>query len=293
MSYYITVLTNVGITLVGVLSVFVVTGLTGLFSLGQASFMAIGAYVAGLLAKTFGLPFLPCAIIAVLVGGLFGAIIALPTVRLRRDYIALITFGFGQAITAVINNLTGITGGATGLMSIPRYVTPWHVLVSVIGISFLVWNLKKSRFGRQCIALKSDELAANAMGINVNQIKMQAFVIASMITAYAGVLYAFHTTYVDAKIFTWNRSAEWLIVVFFGGLGSMTGAILSGLVLGLLPELLRATSNLRIIIYCAIVLITINFRPQGMLGTYEFSITRLIAGIKRRFGKEKEGGLRA
>ena len=291
MSYYITVLTNVGITLVGVMSVFVVTGLTGLFSLGQASFMAIGAYVAGLLAKTFGLSFLPCAIIAVLVGGLFGALIALPTVRLRRDYIALITFGFGQAITAVINNLTGITGGATGLMSIPRYVTPWHVLISVIAIGFLVWNLKKSRFGRQCIALKSDELAANAMGINVNLIKTQAFIIASMITAYAGVLYAFHTTYVDAKIFTWNRSAEWLIVVFFGGMGSMTGALLSGFVLGLLPEVLRATSNLRIIIYCAIVLITINFRPQGMLGTYEFSITRLMQRFHSTDGRE--GRMRA
>lgn len=291
MSYYITVLTNVGITLVGVLSVFVVTGLTGLFSLGQASFMAIGAYVAGLLAKTFGLSFVPCAVIAVLVGGVLGALIALPTVRLRRDYIALITFGFGQAITAVINNLTGITGGATGLMSIPKYVTPWHVLISVIAIAFLVWNLKKSRFGRQCIALKSDELAANAMGINVNLIKTQAFVIASMITAYAGVLYAFHTTYVDAKIFTWNRSAEWLIVVFFGGMGSMTGALLSGFVLGLLPEVLRATSNLRIIIYCVIVLVTINFRPQGLLGTYEFSITRLMARL--RSGRGREGRMRA
>ena len=276
------------ITLVGVLSVFVVTGLTGLFSLGQASFMAIGAYVAGLLAKSFGWGFVPCAIVAVLVGGLFGAIIALPTVKLRRDYIALVTFGFGQAITAIINNLSGLTGGATGLMSIPKYTTPWHVLISVVVITYLVWNLKKSRFGRQCIALKSDELAANAMGINVNLLKTKAFIIASMITAYAGVLYAFHTTYVDAKIFTWNRSAEWLIVVFFGGMGSMTGAMVAGLLLGALPEILRAANDLRIIIYCAIVLFTINFRPQGLLGTYEFSITRVINRI-RGLGKAKGG----
>ena len=277
-----------GITLVGVLSVFVVTGLTGLFSLGQASFMAIGAYVAGLLAKSFGWGFVPCAIVAVLVGGVFGAIIALPTVKLRRDYIALVTFGFGQAITAIINNLSGLTGGATGLMSIPKYTTPWHVLISVVVITYLVWNLKKSRFGRQCIALKSDELAANAMGINVNLLKTKAFIIASMITAYAGVLYAFHTTYVDAKIFTWNRSAEWLIVVFFGGMGSMTGAMVAGLLLGALPEILRAANDLRIIIYCAIVLFTINFRPQGLLGTYEFSITRVINRL--RGIKEPQGG---
>lgn len=289
MNYYIEILTNVGISLIGVLSVFVISGMTGLFSLGQASFMAIGAYTAGLLAKNTSLGLAPCLLLAVIVGGLFGFIIALPTVRLRRDYIALITFGFGQAVIAVLNNLTSITGGAMGLMSIPKYTTPLLVLISVIVISFLVWNLKKSRFGRQCMALKSDEVAARAMGINVNRIKLQAFVVASMITAYGGALYAFHTTYVDPTIFVWNRSAEWLIIVFFGGLNSLTGALLSGVVLGVLPELLRALSNLRIIIYSVLVLLVINFRPQGLLGAYEFSITRLwnrICGVNMKGGKQ-------
>lgn len=290
MNYYIEILTNVGISLIGVLSVFVISGMTGLFSLGQASFMAIGAYTAGILAKSTGWGLVPCLIAAVVVGGLFGFIIALPTVRLRRDYIALITFGFGQAVIAVLNNMTSITGGAMGLMSIPKYTTPILVLVSVIVISFLVWNLKKSRFGRQCMALKSDEIAARAMGINVTFIKMQAFTVASMITAYAGALYAFHTTYVDPTIFVWNRSAEWLIIVFFGGLNSLTGALLSGVVLGMLPELLRSISNMRIIIYSVLVLLIINFRPQGLLGAYEFSITRLWNRIR---GKSVKGGKNA
>ena len=290
MNYYIEILTNVGISLIGVLSVFVISGMTGLFSLGQASFMAIGAYTAGILAKSTGLGMIPCLLAAVVVGGLFGFIIALPTVRLRRDYIALITFGFGQAVIAVLNNMTSITGGAMGLMSIPKYTTPLLVLVSVIVISFLVWNLKKSRFGRQCMALKSDEIAARAMGINVTYIKMQAFIVASMITAYAGALYAFHTTYVDPTIFVWNRSAEWLIIVFFGGLNSLTGALLSGVVLGMLPELLRSISNMRIIIYSVLVLLIINFRPQGLLGAYEFSITRL---WKRIRGENLKGGKNA
>ena len=189
----------------------------------------------------------------------------------------------------MLNNLTSITGGAMGLMSIPKYTTPLLVLISVIVISFLVWNLKKSRFGRQCMALKSDEIAARAMGINVNRIKLQAFVVASMITAYGGALYAFHTTYVDPTIFVWNRSAEWLIIVFFGGLNSLTGALLSGIVLGVLPELLRALSNLRIIIYSVLVLLVINFRPQGLLGAYEFSITRVwnrICGVNAKGGKQ-------
>jgi len=289
-NYYIEILTNVGISLIGVLSVFVISGMTGLFSLGQASFMAIGAYTAGILAKSTGLGMIPCLLAAVVVGGLFGFIIALPTVRLRRDYIALITFGFGQAVIAVLNNMTSITGGAMGLMSIPKYTTPLLVLVSVIVISFLVWNLKKSRFGRQCMALKSDEIAARAMGINVTYIKMQAFIVASMITAYAGALYAFHTTYVDPTIFVWNRSAEWLIIVFFGGLNSLTGALLSGVVLGMLPELLRSISNMRIIIYSVLVLLIINFRPQGLLGAYEFSITRL---WKRIRGENLKGGKNA
>lgn len=287
MAYYIQVLTNVGITLIGVLSVFVITGMTGLFSLGQASFMAIGAYTAGILAKEFGMGMVPCLISGVLVGGLFGFAIAVPTIKLRRDYIALITFGFGEAVIAVLNNLANITGGATGLISIPKRTTPLLVWGSVIVISFFVWNLKKSRFGRQCIALKSDELTARAMGIDVNRVKTTAFIISSMITAYGGVLYAFYTTYVDPSIFVWNRSAEWLIIVFFGGMGSLTGALLSGLGLGLLPELLRAANNWRIVIYCVVVLITINFRPKGLLGTYEFSIKRFISKVQSFFIKKE------
>lgn len=287
MGYYIQILTNVGISMIGVLSVYVITGMTGLFSLGQASFMAIGAYVAGILMKSGTLPFPVCAAIAVLVGGVSGAVVALPTIRLRRDYIALITFGFGEAVIAVLNNLASITGGATGLVSIPKRTTPLLVAVSVAVIVFLVWNLKKSRFGRQCIALKSDELAARAMGIDVSFIKMQAFILASMITAYAGALYACYFTYVDPSIFVWNRSAEWLILVFLGGLNSLTGALLAAFVMGVLPEALRAANNLRIILYCVIVLITISFRPQGMLGTYEFSIKRCAAKAREILHREK------
>lgn len=286
MAYYISVLTNVGITIIGVLSVFVITGLTGLFSLGQASFMAIGAYTAGILAKTFGWDFAACAIVSILAGGLAGFLVALPTIKLRRDYIALITFGFGEAVIAVLNNLANITGGATGLISIPRRTTPLMVWSSVVILIILIWNLKKSRFGRQCIALKSDELTAKSMGIHVNRVKMIAFVLASMITAYAGVLYAFHTTYVDPSVFVWNRSAEWLIMLFFGGMGSLTGAVVSGFSLGLLPELLRAANNLRIIIYCIVVLVVINFRPQGMFGTHELSLKRLFSNAKSHDGKE-------
>lgn len=286
MGFYFSVLTSIGITLVGVLSIFVITGMTGLFSLGQASFMAIGAYISGLVAIKAGLPFAACALIAVVAGGLFGLLVGLPTIRLRRDYIALVTFGFGEAIIALLNNLASITGGATGLVGIPKKTSFLVVWGSLAVLTFLVWNFKKSRFGRQCLALKSDELAARSMGIPVDRIKLLAFVMASMITAYAGVLYGFYTTYVDPAIFTWNKSAEWLIIVFFGGLNSLTGALVSGLLLGALPEFLRSVDQWRIVIYCVIVLVIINFRPQGLFGHYEFSIKRLFACLTGK-GKQK------
>jgi len=269
MGLIVSVLIFTSISIIGVLGVFFITGLTGMFSLGQASFMAIGAYSSGILVTQFNLPF-PLAIIAgIALGVLFGFIVGLPTIRLRTDYIALVTFGFGEAIIAILNNMTNITGGAMGLSGIPNYTTLPLALGSAAFCVFLAVNFKYSKFGRQCIALKNDELAARSMGIHVERIKMTTFLLAAGITAYAGVLYGFYTTYVDPGIFNWNRSAEWIIMVFFGGMGSITGAIVSSVILGTLPEILRFASEWRIVLYCVIVLLVINFRPMGMFGERE------------------------
>jgi len=133
----------------------------------------------------------------------------------------------------------------------------------------LAWNFKRSRFGRQCLALKTDELAARSMGIDVDRLKMTAFVFSAAVTGYAGVLYAFYTSYVEPNNFNWNKSAEWIIMVFFGGIGSLSGAVLSAIILGSLPEILRFASEWRIVAYCLIVLAVINFRPSGLLGELE------------------------
>lgn len=289
MTFYITVLTNICISLIGVLSIFLITGMIGLFSLGQAAFMAIGAYAAGILVKLYGVPFGAAAVVAVLIGGLCGYLVGLPTIRLRRDYIALVTFGFGEAIIAILNNFSGLTGGAMGLSAIPKKVNVQIVLISVIVITYLLWNFKKSRYGRQCLALKTDELVAGSMGIDVNKLKMLVFVFASCVTAYGGALYAGYITYVDPSIFTWGTSADWLIMVFFGGLSSLTGAIFSGLFLGALPEMLRQFSQWRTIIYCVIVLVTINFRPQGLFGSYELNLRTLPKDIKNAIMRSVKG----
>lgn len=286
MGYYASVISSIGITLIGILSIYVVTGLTGMFSLGQASFMAVGAYVAGLMATKLGLPFIVCIIGGILVGAAVGFLVGLPTTRLRKDYVALVTLAFGEAIIAVLNNLAA-TGGAMGLSGIPKKTTPLLVVVSCIVIIYLIWNLKASRFGRQCLALKRDPLAAKSMGINVDRLKLTAFVIGAAITSFAGTLYAFNYTYLDPTAFTWDVSAEWIIVVIFGGMNSLTGTVVAGVVLGALPEILRSAAELRIIIYCIIVLIIINFRPQGLFGSYEFNISTIKQDIKRLFMKTK------
>jgi len=268
--FLISLLTTTSITIVGVTGVFLITGLTGMFSLGQASFMAIGAYASGVLAVNWGLPFPIAAGVGIALSATAAFLVGLPTIRLRRDYIALVTFGFGEAIIAILNNTVQITGGAMGLMGIPMVTTFPIAFISAVVVVILAWNFKRSRFGRQCLALKTDELAARSMGIDVDRLKMTAFVLSAAVTGYAGVLYAFYTSYVEPNNFNWSKSAEWIIMVFFGGIGSLSGAIISALILGSLPEVLRFASEWRIVAYCLIVLGVINFRPSGILGEMEF-----------------------
>jgi len=271
MDYIYSILTLTGITMIGVMGTYMVTGLTGQFSFGQAAFMAVGGYVSAMLTLRFGLPFPVVAVLGAAAATLAGWLVGLPTVRLRRDYISLVTFGFGEAIISVLNNSAQLTGGAEGLVGIPKRVDLPLVLISVICCLFLVACYKNSRYGRQSLALRTDELAARSMGIDVNRMKLVTFLFASAITGYAGVLYAFYSQYLEPGYYNWTVSAEWLIIVFVGGINSLTGAMLSALVLTTLPELLRFASAWRILIYCVIVLLIINFRPNGIFGDWEIS----------------------
>ena len=282
MEYYFSVLTFSLISVIAVTGVYVLTGLTGMFSLGQASFMAIGAYVSGALVVKGGLPFGLAAIIAVICAVLIGLIVGLPTVRLRRDFISLVTLGFGEAITALLNKTQSITGGAMGFSGIPPFTTFPMVLISSIVCIALVWFFKNSKYGRQCIAVKNDELAAKAVGINVPKVKITAFLISVAVTSFAGVLYAFFTTYVDPSIFDWKKSAEWVIMVFFGGVNSLTGSIFATLVLTGLPEFLRFASTYRTIFYAILVILIINFKPSGLFGEYELSIRPLVSFVRAK-----------
>lgn len=276
------ILTQVFITLIAVAGVYVLTGLTGMFSLGQAAFMAIGAYASGLLVLRAHLPIALACVLAVVMATGVGFLIGYPVVRLRRDYISLVTLGFGEAIAALLNRMTFLTGGASGLTGIPRTVGLGITAVSAGVVLALVAFFKNSKYGRQCIALRGDELAAKAMGINVTKVKMTAFLLSVALTSYSGCLYAFYMSYVDPTGFGWKKSADWVIMVFFGGVNSLTGSTLGAFILSALPQALRSLQSYRYVIYAILVLIILNFKPSGLLGEWELSPRNIRALFTKR-----------
>lgn len=283
MSYIESIFLFACITLMSVMGVYLLTGLTGLFSFGQAAFMAIGAYASGLAAKNFGMPFFMSILIGMLCGAFVALVIGMITLRLRSDYFSLVTLGFGEAVAATLNHFVKITGGATGMTGIPKRTTPTLIIISVIVIILIVRNIKYTRFGRICIAIKNDELTAKSLGISSFAVKLKVLILSATISAFSGALYAFLISYVDPSMFKWNKSAEWVIFLFFGGVNSLSGSVISTFVLSALPEALRFASEYKVIIYCVLVLLIINFRPKGLFGDKELSLRPL----KKVFSKSK------
>ena len=283
MKLFLYVLTQVCITLVSVCGIYILTGLTGMFSLGSAAFMAIGAYVSGLLVLKAGLNMYAAFAAAIIFSVGIGYIIGFPIVRLRRDYISLVTLGFGESIAQLILLLSQFTGGAFGLIGVPRRVDVWFTLISAVIVIAITAFFKTSKFGRQCIAVKSDELAAQAMGINASRVKMTAFLRSCALTSFAGCPYAFYVGYVGPTDFGWKKSADWVIMVFFGGVNSLTGSIFGGAFLTFLPQYMQALNKYRYIVYAVLVLIILNFKPNGVFGEWELSPRNL----KRLFSPKK------
>ena len=191
----------------------------------------------------------------------------------------------------MLNRMTTLTGGASGLTGVPRYVgLPLAVVSAVIAVALAAW-FKTSKYGRQCIALKGDELAAKAMGINVTKIKMIAFLLSVALVSFSGVLYVFYMSYVDPSGFGWKKSADWVIMVFFGGVNSLTGSTIGAFLLSALPQVLRGMQNYRYVIYAILVLLILNFKPSGLLGEWELTPRNVKETLKRltQGNKRKEG----
>jgi branched-chain amino acid transport system permease protein len=257
------------------------TGLTGLFSLGQGGFVSIGAYTAAIAFLKFNLPFPACLALSVAMGAAVGFVIGLPTLRLHRDYFLLVTFGFGEMVRAALLHLAQLTGGALGVAGIPKMVGLTTIILSIVVITLITANLKRSRFGRNCIAIRDDELAATLMGIPVYRHKMTVFILSSAITAYGGALYAFVLMFIEPNLFNWLESAKLIIITFVGGVNSITGAIVTSVVYYSFGEFFRFVDVWRDVLLAVAVLLVTIFRSQGIFGNWELTLDNL------RFRKRK------
>ncbi len=273
------------ITTLGVLGTFVLTGLTGLFSLGQAAFMGLGSYTAALAVVKYGVPFPLAIALAVLLSVGVAYVIGFTTLKIRQDFFALVTFGFGEALRAVMDESVKYTGGAMGFSGVPQLTTPELAFASLAVAVWLISNVRRSKFGRDCLAIRTDELAAQVIGIDAFAHKLRVFMLGAGLSAFAGALMAFFTTYVEPAMFGWMQSAIWIIMVFFGGRDSLTGTIIGAAMLSALPEVLRFASEWRVLIYCLIILLIINFRPAGLFGRWELSFGWMARIVRRLRGK--------
>ena len=287
-SYYQITLYNICINIILAVSMKLIIGICGQFSLGHAGFMCIGAYSAAIMVKS--MPNMGGFAIGIVIGLIISAIAALivsiPTLRLRGDYLAIATLGFSEIIRIVVLNME-ITNGAAGITGIPQ-LTSWPLLFIVMVLSIMiVTNFGRSRQGRACISIREDEIASEAMGVNTTKYKTLAFVIGAMLASVAGALYACNFFVIQPDLFNFNKSIDILVMVVFGGMGSITGSLIAAVFIGILNTVLQSFSSIRMIIYGLALVGIMIFRPGGLLGTKEFTFSALFKRRKKK-GGEKE-----
>ncbi|MBU5669739.1 branched-chain amino acid ABC transporter permease [Peptoniphilus sp. MSJ-1] len=280
--YAMSVLRLVCINVVLAVSLNVTVGNLGQITLGHAGFMSIGAYTAALFAKAGIVPGLPGYLIGLVLGGIFaciiGILIGIPALRLKGDYLAIVTLAFGEIIRVLIEYFN-FTGGAQGLSGIPVMQNFLVIyLITVISVA-LMFSTMTSKHGRAVLSIRDDEIASESSGINITYYKTYAFALSAFFAGIAGAMYAHNIGVLGAKVFDYNRSFDILVMVVLGGMGSFTGAILSAVVLTIVPELLRQFAEYRMIFYSLALIIVMIFRPEGLLGRKEFSLTSLVYKI--------------
>jgi branched-chain amino acid transport system permease protein len=289
MEYILHILILIGIYTILSVSLNLLVGYTGILSIAHAAFYGIGAYVAALMALKFHTPFLVNLFLAIAAAGVFGALVGIPSLRLRDDYFVIATFAFQIITFSVLNNLVDFTGGPMGLPGIPQpnilgYAVTSHVefLVLVLllgGATFWFTNkVVRSPFGRLLKAIREDEVFVKATGRNVSAAKIKVFIVSASLASIAGVIYATYITYIDPTSFTIMESIFIISIVIIGGSANLKGPVVGSVVLVALPELLRfiglpnaIAANIRQILYGALLVIFMLWRPQGFLGEYKFN----------------------
>ena len=288
MEYLIHILIIAGIYIILTLSLNLIVGYTGLPALGHAAFSCIGAYTSSLLALKFGIsPWIGLFAGAVF-AALLGIIIAYPSIRLKGDYFALATFGFGIIVYSIAKNWISLTRGPMGLPGIPSFslfgyeiTKTWQYLIIVLVFTlitiFILRRIVNSPFGRVLKSIREDEIASESLGKNTTKYKLMVFIIGAFFAGIAGSLYAHYITFIDPSSFTVMESITVLLMVIFGGMGSISGSIIGAMVLVIFPELLRflglpssIAAEVRQMIYGLLLIVLMIKRPQGLFGKYSF-----------------------
>lgn len=268
--YLYSIIMYAGINVTLAVSLNLVNGLTGQFSMGHAGFMAVGAYASAFLTTTSHVPFPAALFTGGIAAAALGYVVGLPSLRLKGDYLAIVTLGFGEIIRVMILNIDAV-GGARGMPGIGRETSfGWVYTVALLAV-LLVERLLDSPHGRAFLSVREDEVAAEAMGVNTTRYKVKAFIIGAFLAGVAGGLFAHFLTYLNPASFDFNRSFEIIIMVVLGGMGSTTGAIFAALFLTGLREALRPLQeitkvDLRMVIYSLMLIVLMLTRPKGLFG---------------------------
>lgn len=272
-SYILLNVAIIGINIILAVSLNLITGFTGQFSLGHAAFMSVGAYTSAVITAKLGYPFYIAVALAGIFAAVAGVLIGIPTLRLKGDYLAIATLGFGEIVRIILLN-TDYVGGATGLNDIPPYTNWTWLFFMTLGTVVIIRNFTKSYHGRACIAIREDEIAAEASGINTTYYKVMAFSIGAFFAGIAGALYANNFYFIKPDSFGFMKSIDILVIVVFGGMGSISGSIVGAIALSIISLLLQRIPELRMVVYALILFIIMVYRPQGLLGNGEFKLFR-------------------
>ncbi|HEW7453935.1 TPA: branched-chain amino acid ABC transporter permease [Streptococcus pneumoniae] len=281
--FYVQILQQIGINIILAVGLNLIVGFSGQFSLGHAGFMAIGAYAAAIIdskSPTYG-AFFGAMLVGTLLSGAVALLVGIPTLRLKGDYLAVATLGVSEIIRIFIINGGSLTNGAAGILGIPNFTTWQMVYFFVVITTIATLNFLRSPIGRSTLSVREDEIAAESVGVNTTKIKIIAFVFGAITASIAGSLQAGFIGSVVPKDYTFINSINVLIIVVFGGLGSITGAIVSAIVLGILNMLLQDVASVRMIIYALALVLVMIFRPGGLLGTWELSLSRFFKKSKK------------
>ena len=273
-AYLQATMVTICVNIILAVSLNLVTGFTGQFSLGHAGFMAIGAYSTALI--TMSMPTVLGFILGLLVGAilaaLVGFLIGLPTLRLRGDYLAIATLGMAEIIRVLLLNFE-FSNGAAGLSGIPQFVNWNWLFVLTAGTIVLISNFLNSRHGRDCIAVREDEIAAESIGVRSTQAKTLAFSVGAFFGAIAGGVYASYFYFIKPDLFGFMQSINILVIVVLGGLGSISGSIIAEILLAVVSTLLQPFPEIRMILYSLVLVVLMVFRPQGIMGSRELSLS--------------------